>query len=157
MDYFTRVFCRSKEKPSVKKITQILNLNGISVTTNLEKAELSSTSWTSFELVYNKGKLPIMVQLNEISNPNNLAKEEIKEFIESTRRRSIFNAKKKKLLKHLKSTNYILSNQIPTSDIDCNGYKANRELMKIFQQDYDGIIQCDGEGFYMATELIIKE
>ena len=125
MGYYTRVFCKSKSRPSVKQILDKLNLVGHAVNSNLDANELKLENWNHFELIYKKGKLPILVELNQIGHSDGLAEEEIEEFQESIGKPGIFDSIKKKVLKHLEKTEFILCNQLPISDIDDNGYDVN--------------------------------
>lgn len=134
-----------------------LNSKGYAVKSNLDENELQSENWTNFELIYKEGKLPILVELNRIGESDGLAEEEIEEFKEAVGIPGIFESNKKKVIKHLAQTNFILCNQLPTSDIDDDGYDINSELMLIFSSECEGLIQCDGEGFYSGTKLIVKE
>lgn len=157
MGYFTRVFCKSNNKPSIKIILDRINSLGYSVNSNLDSNEVNSENWTDFELHYKKGKLPILVELNQLGNSNGLAEEEIEEFQESIGKPGLFNSNKKKVLKHLEQTKFILSNQLPTSDIDDDGYDVNGELMNLFVSEFEGMIQCDGEGIYLEGKLVVEE
>jgi hypothetical protein len=157
MGYFTRVFCKSNSKPNVKQILEKLNSKSHSAKSNLDENELQAENWTDFELIYKEGKLPILVELNEIKKSDGLAEEEIEEFKEAIGKPGLFDSSKKKVLKHLNQTTFILCNQLPTSDIDDDGYDINGELMEIFATECEGMVQCDGEGFYSGTKLIIKE
>jgi len=157
MGYFTRVFCKSNSKPNVKQILEMLNSKNFSAKSNLDENELQSEKWTDFELIYKEGKLPILVELNQINESDGLAEEEIEEFKEAIGKPKLFDSKKKKVIKHLDQTNFILCNQLPTSDIDDDGYDINGQLMEIFATECEGMIQCDGEGFYSGNKLIVKE
>jgi hypothetical protein len=157
MGYFTRVFCKSEIKPSIKQILDRINSLGYSVNSNLDPNESDSKDWTNFELNYKDGKLPILVEVNKLGDSDGLAEDEIEEFQESIGKPRLFSSNKKKVLKHLEQTKFILCNQLPTSDIDDDGYDINGELMSIFVYEYDGMIQCDGEGFYFEGKLIVEE
>jgi len=157
MGYFTRVFCKSHSKPNVNEILERLNSKNNSAKSNLDDNQLQSENWTDFELFYKEGKLPILVELNQIKESGGLAEEEIEEFKEAIGKPGLFDSSKKKILKHLDQTNFILCNQLPTSDIDADGYDINGELMQIFATEYEGMVQCDGEGFYLGSKLIVKE
>ncbi|MDN5211491.1 hypothetical protein QQ020_05500 [Fulvivirgaceae bacterium BMA12] len=157
MGYFTRVFCKANNRPSVKQILDNLNSFGYSVTSNLNPDELESEDWANFELNYKDGKLPILVELNQLENSDGLAEEEIEEFKETIGKPGLFSLSKKKVLTQLEKTKFILCNQLPISDIDDDGYDVNGELMQIFVSECEGMIQCDGEGFYFGTKLILKE
>ncbi|UII22322.1 hypothetical protein [Fulvivirga ligni] len=158
MGYYTRVFCTTKKKPTVSQILQNLKLNGFNASSNLSEPELMSDDWTHFELFYKEGKLPILVEVNEIEASDGLAEEEIEEFKEAIGKPGWFDSKKKKVLKHLSKTSFILCNQLPTSDIDDDdGYAINGELMDFFRRECEGMIQCDAEGFYSEGKLILEE
>ena len=108
MGYFTRVFCKSNKKPNVEQILDNLNSKGHTATTNLEQDEIKSENWTEFELHYKEGKLPILVEINQIGESDGLAEEEIEEFKEAIGKPGLFDSSKKKVLKHLDQTIFIL-------------------------------------------------
>jgi hypothetical protein len=82
-------------------------------------------------------------------------KEEIGEFLEFIGRPGL-SFKKRKVIEHLKKTRYIIACQLPTSDIDDDGYDANGDFLTYFVENCGGIIQADGEGFYEGSKLIVK-
>lgn len=158
MSYFVRAFCKADTKPTVKQILD--HINGLDLgfiaSTNLNPEELESNQWTDFELRYKIGKLPLLVECNKITDENGLAKDEIHEFIDEIGTPGIFAIKKKKVIRHLQETNYIIANQLPTSDIDDDGFNANGEFLKYFVDNYQGMIYADGEGYYEGTTLILE-
>lgn len=157
MGYYTRVFCKSNRKPTVKKILEQLNSNNFSAISNLDENELESENWSYFELQYKEGKLPILVELNAIGDPEGIAEEEIEEFKSAIGKPMFFSLGKKKVLKQLDQTNFILCNQLPISDIDEDGHDINDQLMEMFVNECEGMIQCDAEGFYLGNKLIVKQ
>ncbi len=157
MGYYTRVFCKSNKRQNVEQILKKLNSRGYTAKSNLDEKEIQSENWKDFELIYKEGKLPILVVLNRIGESDGLAEEEIEEFKEAIGKPGLFDSNKNKVIKHLDQTSSILCHQLPISDIDNDGYDINGELMQIFVSDFEGMIQCDGEGFYSGTKLIVKE
>jgi hypothetical protein len=157
MGYFTRVFCKSSNSPSIQQIILHLN-NDRQNSCFLEECtkDPNNTSWTNFTLKYKDGKLPLFVELNKLEGEDSLVKEEISEFINDIGRPG-FSFTKRKVISHLKQTKYIIVVQIPTSDIDDDGYETNEELLKYFAVNFEGLVQADGEGFYNGTKLIVKE
>lgn len=105
MGYYTRVFCSSQEKPKINKILENLNSRGFTVATDLGLENLYNSQWTNFELNYDSEKLPLLIELNEIGKSNELAEEEISEFIEFVGKPTLLEFKKKKVVNHLKKTN----------------------------------------------------
>lgn len=134
-----------------------LHLKGYLVQSNLDENELLSEDWTEFELFYKEGKFPILVEHNSIKQSDGLAEQEIEAFKEAIGKPGWFDLSKKKVLRHLNQTNFILCNQLPTSDIDDDGYNLNGALMELFVSVCEGMIQCDAEGFYLGNVILVKE
>lgn len=147
MGYFTRVFCSNTSYPKISDILQKLKLDGFHTTTNLQESELNNLNWTNFELTYDVDRLPLLIEINKKGKSNELVEEEIKEFLNSIGPPKFYELKKKRVINHLKSTEYIICIQLPTSDITNKGYDVNGLLMKHIECDFSGIIQVDGEGF----------
>lgn len=156
MGYFTRVFCATKNKPTVQSILDFIIANGVDVSSNLSGTDLQSKNWGHFELIYDKNKLPLLVELNGLENSDGLAEEELEEFLEFVGIPRFYELKKKKVFAHLKKTEYIVCIQLPTNDIEDKGYDANGELMQYFEKNFSGMIQADREGFYDGSKLLLE-
>ncbi|MCL9807121.1 hypothetical protein NAT51_16415 [Flavobacterium amniphilum] len=156
MGYYTRVFCSSQKKPKISEILENLKSSGFTVGANLDVKNLDNSEWTNFELIYDSERLPLLIELNEIGKSDELAEEEISEFIEFVGEPKFLELKKKKVIKHLKKSNYIICIQLPTSDINDEGYNVNGELMTYIERNFSGMTQADREGFYLNNELLIE-
>lgn len=158
MGYYVRVFCKSENKPKVKQIIEHVNSleYTFKIETNLTPEEEDTNNWTEFELKYKAGKLPLLVEFNDLLDSDGLAKAEIEEFIESIGEPWLFGNNKKKIINHLRGTRYIITNQLPTSDLDDDGYDANGAFFNYFVENYEGMFHADGEGFYEGQKIIFK-
>ena len=156
MGYYTRVFCSSKEKPKINGILESLKAKGFKVRVNLDKSALNDTNWTSFELTYAEGKSPLLIEINEKGKSDGIAEEEIEEFLEFIGKPKLYELKKKKVLNHLKQTEFIICIQLPTTDFIDLGYDVNGDLMEYIAEEFSGIVQADGEGFYEKNKLIVE-
>ena len=156
MGYYTRVFCATKNKPVVQSILDFITTNGIDVSSNLNIVDLKTENWNHFELIYDRKRLPLLVELNELGNSDGLAEEELEEFLEYVGQPRFYELKKKKVVGHLKKTEYIVCIQLPTNDIEDKGYDANGELMHYFEKNFSGMIQADCEGFYDGPKLLLE-
>lgn len=148
MPYFVRVFCRSTKIPKLDEVLNYVNTRKNNFQLNLveDSLDIDTTNWRSFEMTYKKDKSPIIVELNTVDEIDELGKEEVQEFIEEIGSPGL-SLKKRKVLKHLKGTKYIIANQL-LSDIDDDGYDANQEFLKYFVDNYEGLLHAGGEGFY---------
>ena len=152
MGYYTRVFCKSETVPPFKELQEYML--GINSQYRLEgSSDNNSTNWNDFELHYKEGKLPILVELNRTDE--GLGKEEIEEFIEEIGLPG-FSIRKIKVIRYLNRTKYIICNQLPSSDIDEDGFIANEKFTKFFVDNYQGMFQADGEGFYDNNKIILE-
>jgi len=156
MGYYTRVFCATKNKPTVQNILDFLIAKGVDVSSNLNGTDLQTENWNHFELIYDENRLPLLIELNGLGNSDGLAEEELEEFLEFAGEPRFYELKKKKVVGHLKKTEYIVCIQLPTNDIVDKGYDANGELMEYFEKNFSGMIQADREGFYDGPKLLLK-
>ncbi|MGD2118772.1 MAG: hypothetical protein PVG66_10455 [Chromatiales bacterium] len=152
MPYYVRAFCKSDAVPSVSELESILKSEYSGV--RLETEDARDGKWGNAEYYYKDGNQPVVVECNYNDGPESLAAEECEEFIEEIGSPGLSMAKRK-VLDHLKNTKYIISCQL-LSDIDDDGYHLNGELLNIFVNNYGGLIQADGEGFYKGHKLVVK-
>ncbi|HEY4760152.1 MAG TPA: hypothetical protein VIH42_06200 [Thermoguttaceae bacterium] len=118
--------------------------------------ELNDSQWKQIALSYKQGKLPILVECNRDEGKEDcLMKQEVSEFLDRLGRPGISFAKRG-VINHLKKTAFIIACQLPTADIDDDGYDANGCFLSYFVQHCGGMIQADGEGFYEGHKLIVK-
>ena len=155
MGYYTRVFCISSKIPSLTEISN--QLQAVNKNCRIELGEENQLEeWESFSLYYKDEKLPLFVQLNKRDDDDDLANEEIEEFIDAIGA-PLFSLSKRKVINHLMKTKYVVASQLPTTDIDDDGYDLNGALLQIFAIGYDGMVQADNEGFYIGNNLILED
>jgi hypothetical protein len=58
-------------------------------------------------------------------------------------------------LEHLAATAFVIACQLPSSDIEDDGYNVNGHFLTFFVEHCGGMIQADGEGFYEGDKLIL--
>jgi hypothetical protein len=156
MAYFTRVFCSATRKPKIKEIFEKLKSNGFDVSVDLSESELNTENWTHFELNYELEKLPLLLELNERGHSEEILEEEIDEFLSVIGKPKFYQKNRRKIISYLKNTNYIICIQLPTSDINDDGYNLNAVLMEYVCSSFSGLIQADGEGFYFDNNLVLN-
>jgi len=114
----------------------------------------NSKKWDRLNFFYKNDKKPIVVKLDINDGSENLVTKECKEFIDEIGNPGLSFAKRK-IIKHLKNVKYIICSQI-LNDADDDSYNLNGELLNYFVNNYEGLIQADGEGFYNGYKLIVK-
>src|SRR6478609_140349 len=154
MSYYLRVFCKSEQRPNIKEAIDYINSKGhaFTLSTNLSLEEQTSGKWTDLELRYKANKLPILIECNKIGDADDIAREEIEEFVENIVPYGRFN-EKDKIIAHLNATRYIILSQVPMSDVDEDGYLVNMEFLFYLADHYQGIIHEEQEGFYDSKQV----
>ena len=152
MPYFVRAFCKSKTIPSVNEIEGALKAEYPQI--RIETEDARTGHWENAEYYYKNGHEPVIVECNQNTGPDSLCAEECEEFIEEIGSPGI-SLTKRKVLGHLKETQYIITCQL-LNDIDDDGYHLNGELLNLFASNYKGLIQADGEGFYDGHKILVE-
>jgi hypothetical protein len=158
MGYYVRAFCTVTKVPPIGSVLQWLDQRSkhLELDQQMVKVDSISPEWDQAAVVYKKGKLPILVECNrDTGTEDSLLKEEISEFLELIGNPGL-SLSKRQVISHLNKTRYVVACQLPTSDIDDDGYDANAEFLNYFVENCGGLIQADGEGFYNRKKLIVK-
>ena len=154
MGYYVRAFCASEKVPTPRALLEYAKKKGIPLGLEGDGVDIDNTNWEQLAWVYKDGKLPILMECNRDTSEDCLFREEIEEFIEFIGKPGL-SVKKRRIIGHLKESKYIIACQLPTSDIDDDGYDANGMLLTYFVENHSAIIQADGEGFYEGDKVVV--
>ncbi|OGL65910.1 hypothetical protein A3F52_05025 [Candidatus Uhrbacteria bacterium RIFCSPHIGHO2_12_FULL_47_11] len=156
MGYYTRAFCKSENVPNLKEVLDWVNAQGSPIRP-LQDTALDSSAWSQLEVEYKKGKSPIILEVNRDDGTSEcLVRQEIQEFATAIGKPG-FSLAKRKVIQHLRHTKFIVAIQLPTHDIDDDGYTVNGYILQYFVLHCQAITQADREGFYIGNKLVIKE
>src|SRR5262249_25610598 len=115
---------------------------------------LDSEDWEQFGFLYKPGKNGILVECNRHDGTGDcLAAAEVAEFVEMIGPPGRSKVKQK-VIDHLLATRFVIACQLPSSDIDDDGFEANDEFLTYFEDMCGGMVQADGEGFYEDGKLL---
>lgn len=155
--YYVRAFCASGDPPPLRQVLDFAREKGCPIRLDPDVTETSpdDPGWEQVGLLYKDGKLPILLEVNRNDGEDSLVREEIEEFLEFLED-APRNSNRSKVDDHLRATRFVVAAQLPTSDIDDDGYNANGWVMRFFLERNAGMIQADGEGFYEGDKLIVK-
>ncbi len=158
MGYYVRAFCKSEKVPSVKEISEWLKRRGFQYSFEItdDGIDQESSEWKQISLKYKDGKQPILVECNRDDGTDScLVRQEVEEFVELVGKPGLSLAKRR-VVKHLRDTPFIICCRLLTADIDDDGYDANGEFLRYFLENCGGMIQADGEGFYEGERLVVE-
>ena len=154
MGYCIRAFCASEKVPTPRALLEYAKKKGVSLALEVDGIDIDNANWNQLEWVYKDGKLPILMECNRDTSEDGLLRKEIDEFLDFIGKPG-FSLAKRRVIGHLKESKYIIACQLPTSDIDDDGYDANGTLLTYFVENHSAIIQADGEGFYEGNKVVV--
>lgn len=146
-----RAFCKNQKIPEANEIESYLLEHGVNATVE-DVLPPDRGGWESLVIRYKPKKAPIIV---EATRDKTDVLQEIGEFVEYVEELDASEATAK-VLAHLRATKIIVACQIPTADIDDDGWRANDELLSCLVEKAGALVQADGEGFYEHEDLILE-
>lgn len=156
--YYIRAFCTEGEPSPLRPVLAYAAERGVPLALDPPAGEssLDDGGWEQVGIVYKDHKLPILLEVNrDGGEEESLMREEIEEFIElledTPNKRN-----RRRVEKHLRSTRFIIAAQLPTADIDDDGYTALGHVLTYFVDNNGAMIQADGEGFYEGQKVIVE-
>lgn len=157
MAYYVRVFCTALDAPPLRDVFAFCAEQGhpLWLGEDTTDTDLDSTVWREITLRYKESGQQIATDVTRKSDGKGLLREEIAEFKEFLE--DVDNGPgKRKVLQHLRATNFIVANQYLFADFDDDGYDVMSHFLNYFVQNHGGMVQCDGEGFYDSETLIVE-
>lgn len=160
MGHFMRAFCTQPTVPPLGAVMDWTRKKGCPVQIDPEAVAdgPAVTDWLTGQvpILYKQGKKPFLVEVNRKGDTHAPCEEEIAEFIEALEGAEESPAKTK-VIQHIQSTQFTVACQLLTSDLDNDGLNAAGWFMAYFvETNCGGMIQADGEGFYIGRELVVK-
>lgn len=159
MSYFIRAFCTLGELPPLRSVLASAAEHGSNLALNpalTSPDTLEDTGWTRAGIGYKNNNAPILLEVyRDIEEEDSSMREEVEEFLEFLED-APRNRHRRRVEKHLKNTRFIVSAQLPRSDIDEDGFAAVGNVLEYFVDNNGALIQADGEGFYEGRKLIVE-
>jgi hypothetical protein len=147
--YYVRAFCTKREPSPLRAVLAYAAERGahLAVDPPAKESSLDDNNWEQVGIAYKDHKVPILLEVNRDDGDESLMREEIEEFIELLED-APKSRKRRRVEKHLRSTRFIVAAQLPTADLDEDGYAALGHVLTYFVNNNGAMIQADGEGFY---------
>lgn len=158
MGYYVRAFCTQGEPPPLRQILAFSAKRGVRLALDPEVSQASPDDgdWKQVGILYKGHKSSILVEIDRDDGAGeSLMREEIEEFIERLEDAPM-NKNRRQVEGSLRNTRFIVTAQLPTSDIDEEGYAAVGHVLAYFVDNNGAMIQADGEGFYAGEKLIVE-
>ena len=121
----------------------------------MDEAALDEWAWVQVTLGYDRNKKPIQVFcVRDRGSYQDMFQEEQKQFLDLMMPFDDIEATL--VIEYLNRARFILTTRFDPTDITDEGYDFNGWILEFFQEQCNGIVQVDGQGFYSPKgELIV--
>ena len=153
---YSRVFCMREESPPLRLLLDFLkSKNQIPLIPKMEKEALEDWDWVHISLGYNRERKPIQLFcVRDRGTYKDVFEEEQKSF---TNRLSVYDDEEAQIAREfIAKARFIATAQMVKQDITEKGYDFNGWILEFFQEQCNGIVQIDGQGFFSPKgELVV--
>ena len=157
-EFFTRVFCLRKEPPPIGLLLEFLKARGATpiLPSEVNEKLLNSWNWVGVEIGYHKDKKPILLTcIRKGGAQDEVFQQDIGGFLHFVEaHREIDNWR---VADQLHACRFYVATILDKNDITDEGYDFNGWVLQFFQENCDGMVQIDGQGFYNEEGELIFE
>ncbi len=154
--FFTRVFCLRKESPPLGLLVEFLKARGATpiLPSEVNEKLLNSWNWVGIEIAYARDRKPILLTCaRKGSAQDDIFKQDIEgilNFVEAHHEYDNW-----RVADQLRACRFYIATILDKNDVTDEGYDFNGWILQFFQENCDGMVQIDGQGFYNADGEII--
>lgn len=153
---YSRVFCQREDSPQLRLLLDFLkSKNQIPLIPKMDPAALDDWDWTQITLGYNRERKPIQLFcVRDRGSYQDVYEVEKTTFL---KRLSVFDDEESQIAQEfVNRARFIATTQIVQNDITEEGYDFNGWILEFFQENCNGIVQIDGQGFFSPRgELVV--
>jgi hypothetical protein len=128
----------------------------ITLIPKVDPAALDDWAWVQISLGYNRERKPIQVMcLRDRGSYQDVLEQERKHFLE---RLGIYDDIEAELVReHVTRARFLVTTRMIKADVTDEGYDFNGWILEFFQEQCNGIVQVDGQGFFSPKgELVVE-
>ena len=153
---YSRVFCSREDSPPLRLLLDFLkSKNQIPLIPKMDKEALEDWDWVHISFGYNRERRPIrLFCIRDRGTYKDVYETEKTGF---TNRLSAFDDVESQIAREcIDKSHFIATTQMVKADITDDGYDFNGWILEFFQDNCNGIVQIDGQGFYSPKgELVV--
>lgn len=154
---YARVFCIRENAPPLRLLLDYLKAHGqVPLHPKMDPAALDDWTWVRCSLGYNRDKKPIQLFcIRDRGTYKDLFEEERARFLQ---RLEVHDDEEAMLIRHyVTKARFLVTSGYLDSDISEDGYDFNGWILQFFQENCDGVVQIDGQGFFSPKGDLIVE
>jgi len=153
---YSRVFCARENSPPLRLLLDFLkSKNQVPLVPKMDPAALDDWAWVQIGLGYHRERKPIQLFcLRDRGSYRDAFEQERRNFLD---RLSIYDDIEAQLAReYVTRARFIATTRLITSDITEDGYDFNGWILEFFQENCNGIVYMDGQGFFSPKgDLIV--
>ena len=153
---YTRVFCVRENSPPLKLLLDFLKSRGqVPLIPRMDPEALDDWAWVQISIGYHRERKPLQVYcIRDRGSYQDVFEQERKDFLE---RLSVYDDVEGQLVReHVARARFIATTRMVKTDITEDGYDFNGWILEFFQENCNGLVQMDGQGFFSPKgELIV--
>lgn len=154
---FSRVFCLRENAPPLKLLLDFLrSRNQSPILPKMEPEALEDWAWVQVSLGYEQERKPIqMYCLRDRGTYKDGLEQERTAFLDQL---SMYDDIEAGLVRdYVSRARFVLTTRMVKKDVSDAGYDFNGWILQFFQENCDGVVQIDGQGFYAPTGDLVVE
>jgi len=160
---YSRVFCQKENSPPLRLLVEFLKSRGQTPITppDMDDAMLDEWAWVQVTLGYDNSRKPIQVFcVRDRGSYQDVFAEEKKQFLELLVAHDDIEAEL--VRESVERARFILTTRFAPNDMTDEGYDFNGWILEFYQDQCNGIVQIDDQGFYspkghLLIDLSINE
>lgn len=154
---YSRVFCQRENSPPLRLLLDFLKSKGqVPLIPKVDPAALDDWAWVQISLGYHRERKPIQVMcVRDRGTYQDVLEQERKFFLD---RLGIYDDVEAELVReHVTRARFLVTTRMIKADVTDEGYDFNGWVLEFFQEQCNGIVQVDGQGFFSPKgELVVE-
>jgi hypothetical protein len=146
---YSRVFCQRENSPPLRLLIDFLNVRGQTpiVPPDLQDGALDEWAWVQVALGYHRERKPIQLFcVRDRGSYRDVYDQEKKLFLDLLTAHSEIEAQL--AIEYVTRCRFILTTRMAEDDVTEEGYDFNGWILEFYQEQCNGIVQIDKQGFY---------
>lgn len=154
---YSRVFCLREDSPPLRLLLDFLKSRGQTpLHAKMDQEALDDWAWVQITLGYSRERKPIQLACSrDRGSYKDILEKERTYFLEQL---AVHDDVEAELVRHyVTKARFLITTGYLDSDMTDEGYDFNGWVLQFFQENCDGVVQVDGQGFFSPKGDLIVE
>jgi hypothetical protein len=155
---YSRVFCQKENPSPLRLMIDFLKSRGQLpiLPSDMKEEALDEWAWVHVTLQYDRARKPVSVFcFRDRGTYQDAFEQEKGQFLEALT--SYDDVEASLVADQMRKARFILLTRLDPTDITDEGYDFNGWILEFYQENCDGIVQVDGQGFYSPKGTLIVD